>query len=64
MGEPTPRRAWSSPSLIVLVRRKPEEAVLGACKNEAGIADRSNTNGNCHQYLPSPCDPCTSLGSS
>ena len=31
MNEPT-RRAWSSPELIVLVRGKPEEAVLGSCK--------------------------------
>ena len=31
MDEPT-RRAWSKPELIVLVRGKPEEAVLNACK--------------------------------
>lgn len=27
------RKAWQKPALIVLVRRKPEEAVLQACKN-------------------------------
>ena len=31
MNEPT-RRAWSRPELIVLVRSKPEEAVLETCK--------------------------------
>ena len=31
MDEPT-RRAWSKPELIVLVRGKPEEAVLSTCK--------------------------------
>ena len=31
MDEPT-RRAWSSPELIVLVRGRPEEAVLTTCK--------------------------------
>ena len=31
MDEPT-RRAWSKPELIVLVRSRPEEAVLNACK--------------------------------
>jgi hypothetical protein len=31
MDEPT-RRAWSKPELIVIVRGKPEEAVLQTCK--------------------------------
>ena len=26
------KKTWSKPELIVLVRGKPEEAVLGACK--------------------------------
>jgi len=26
------RKEWQKPELIVLVRSKPEEAVLGACK--------------------------------
>ena len=34
MNEPT-RRAWSSPELIVLVRGKPEEAVLEFCKSNS-----------------------------
>ena len=33
MDEPT-RRAWSKPELIVLVRSRAEEAVLGVCKTE------------------------------
>ena len=31
MDEPT-RRAWSRPELIVIVRSRPEEAVLVTCK--------------------------------
>jgi len=27
------KKLWKKPKLIVLVRGKPEEAVLGACKN-------------------------------
>ena len=38
MDEPT-KRAWSSPELIVLVRSKPEEAVLNACKAQYGTGD-------------------------
>ena len=32
MSEPT-RPAWSRPELIVIVRGRPEEAVLGLCKD-------------------------------
>jgi hypothetical protein len=30
-----PKKAWQKPELIVLLRRKPEEAVLTACKTES-----------------------------
>lgn len=30
------KKAWQVPQLIVLVRSKPEEAVLGACKTFFG----------------------------
>ena len=35
MDEPT-RRAWCRPELIVIVRSRPEEAVLMACKRGSG----------------------------
>jgi hypothetical protein len=36
MEQPTEKKEWTKPELIVLVRNKPEEAVLGACKNDFG----------------------------
>ncbi len=37
----TKKKQWQKPELIVLVRSKPEEAVLGACKfvGTAGPSD-------------------------
>ncbi len=32
----TMKRAWTKPELIVLVRNKPEERVLGTCKGVGG----------------------------
>jgi hypothetical protein len=32
MEQPTEKKEWTKPELIVLVRSKPEEAVLAACK--------------------------------
>jgi hypothetical protein len=40
------KKAWVEPELIVLVRSKPEEAVLGGCKG--GISEGpSNDSGIC-----------------
>jgi len=33
--EPQTEKEWKTPELIVLVRSKPEEAVLGVCKWDA-----------------------------
>ena len=33
MEQQTQKKEWKTPELIVLVRSKPEEAVLAACKN-------------------------------
>ena len=62
MDEPV-RRAWSRPELIVLVRSKPEEAVLGTCKQSddlsvagpRGVVNTSCTGTN-HD---TDCDPCS-----
>ena len=52
MDEPT-RRAWSRPELIVLVRSRPEEAVLDACKY-TGRVDAAASIDSC-QNLGTPC---------
>ena len=62
MDEPT-RRAWSKPELIVLVRGKPEEAVLGACKTTGtGTASHSDDFGCAEWNLG--CSACDSWGTS
>jgi hypothetical protein len=39
------KKAWVTPELIVLVRSKPEEAVLSACKAiSSGVAPGSDDN--------------------
>lgn len=42
------KKEWVTPELIVLVRSKPEEAVLLSCKmNVVGITGMNSTNVNC-----------------
>jgi hypothetical protein len=60
MDEPT-RRAWSRPELIVLVRGKPEEAVLDACKTE--LAGGAYENGH-RRCMDPACDFCNDSTSS
>jgi hypothetical protein len=58
------KTAWAKPELIVLVRRRPEEAVLQACKFTApfhvghtGLNFRCEWNYDCGSL-------CTELGAS
>jgi hypothetical protein len=48
---PTLKRVWSRPELIVLVRNRPEESVLGGCKNhgEGTFSGPSNQDSQCSQ---------------
>lgn len=61
--KPQVKKEWKTPELIVLVRSKPEEAVLTACKTFF-----SGGNGlNAAQfacYITGPCQNCsTTVGS-
>jgi len=56
MNEP-PRRAWSKPELIVLVRGKPEEAVLTGCKNDQVGGGPHVDQRDC--LISIYCDECT-----
>lgn len=59
-------KAWKKPELIVLVRSKPEEAVLVACKGD-GVTKVVAwvQNGGCYWWLSVPCDNlCTDQASS
>ena len=46
MNEPT-RTAWGRPELIVIVRGRPEEAVLGVCKEDTQRTGQSNVLTGC-----------------
>ena len=54
------KKTWQKPKLIVLVRGKPEERVLGACKTSTGggpVSDEGSCRAN-EQY----CGDCDALG--
>jgi hypothetical protein len=58
-------KIWQKPQLIVLVRSKPEEAILGACKDMFIGTDPLDTWPGCASYLsPGACGPCSSISSS
>jgi hypothetical protein len=50
------KKEWSEPEMIVLVRSKPEEAVLTACKDRAHDGDPNYTYIGCANF----CSNCTS----
>ena len=54
MARSEAKQSWSSPELIVLVRSKPEERVLGACKATPNEGPTSKDT-ECFQSS----DPCT-----
>jgi hypothetical protein len=43
------KRTWLSPQLVVLVRGRPEENVLSACKLASGATGPGNANNVCRQ---------------
>lgn len=47
---------WQKPHLVVLVRGKPEENVLGTCKKAGSATDNSGTHDGCKDT--SPCGNC------
>jgi hypothetical protein len=42
-----PKKKWEKPKLIVLVRGKPEEAVLAGCKNPGAAVLPTDSYGYC-----------------
>ncbi|MCX5977451.1 MAG: hypothetical protein NTV33_11680 [Coprothermobacterota bacterium] len=58
MIEQLAKKEWTEPELIVLVRNKPEEAVLRGCKG-GEPADSKSCDGGCFQLnLDYRCEPC------
>lgn len=61
MGQQSPKKTWVSPELIVLVRSKPEEAVLGGCKG----AQDGPTGADDFCMDPTPlCSECSTSAAS
>jgi hypothetical protein len=53
------KKKWKKPELQVIIRNRPEEAVLTGCK-ELNFAGASNSNNSCMTQLSVPCDsPCS-----
>lgn len=61
-----PKKKWERPQLIILVKGKPEEGVLAACKNVGGGASAGlSVVSPCMQRLSVACtDPCFGVASS
>jgi hypothetical protein len=55
------KKKWTTPRLTVLVRGKPEESVLCACKG--GFAGPTSNTANCTGGAPS-CAVCNSTSGS
>lgn len=54
------KKAWAKPELIVLVRGKPEEAVLNACKGDGPPTSSGQGWGMCSV----DCGNCQLVGTS
>ena len=57
------KKTWSKPELIVLVRGKPEEAVLGTCKIDAGGEGQMGPNVSQYDCWYSDCTTLCPSGS-
>ena len=57
------KKQWQKPELIVLVRSKPEEAVLTACKGGANLSGIDRAKGACIDKIRKDCfDSCYTVG--
>ena len=59
------RKTWQKPKLVVLVRGRPEEHVLGACKTGGAATEASPSinETDCRQNLLN-CEDCSSIAGS
>ncbi len=54
------KKPWLEPELIVLVRNKPEEAILEVCKTSS-VTGSSGSEGGCESTIVGPCEICAEL---
>jgi len=58
------KKMWEKPELVVLLRSRPEEAVLTVCKYIPSQIGGSTFNGGCQTTIGNVCETCQTLGSS
>ncbi len=56
------KKEWTKPELLVLVRNKPEEAVLVICKFSGGGVPTSQAGGCMREFYG--CSNCDTIGTS
>ena len=54
------KKQWEEPKLIILVRSRPEEAILSNCKGTELKGEPWNDVGNCYEYTGT-CLACDNL---
>jgi hypothetical protein len=62
--EQTAKKQWQKPELIVLVRSKPEEAVLAACKYWGDPSGAESQEFGCLVDLGVGCEACRDMSGS
>jgi hypothetical protein len=58
--QPKTEKQWTKPELLVLVRSKPEEAVLSACKQSSGGSNQHATTNSC-SFEDNGCFGCEGM---
>jgi hypothetical protein len=59
------KKKWAKPELLVLVRGRPEESILAACKYALGTGTPSTAYFHCMETGSLSCDTdCSALGTS
>ena len=59
MEQQPQKKEWTKPELIVLVRSKPEEAVLAACKILNSTGSVTSTDVGCINNVGEGCVVCS-----
>lgn len=55
------KKVWEKPKLIILIRSRPEESVLTACKTSTAEGPAGNRQTQCFR---APCRDCSALTTS
>jgi hypothetical protein len=59
------KKAWVKPELVIMVRNKPEETILTACKRSGSNNPPGFIDGGCQTFPDDPqCTPCNVVSDS